>query len=246
MTSHNSFERPGDAGPNQPSNQGSGAQPGQYQPFQQPRPQYPNQQASGQQLPWQPVPQAPAPNTTNPAGASASGQPRRENTNQPRFGGTKQPDQQRPAGGPAPLSSYGTRATSGAPSSYGTPPPRSPQKTERRNKKAKTGRGARATVVVLTLLLPLVAIGGAVAGYLLANSVNSYSERKLESEVANVLRDDFGLTDVDKVNCPAWVKVEQGNQFQCEFEYGGATQTVTVTQTAQSGQLVVGAPETGE
>lgn len=142
-----------------------------------------------------------------------------------------------PPAAPAPLSSY----TSGK-ASYGTPTPMKWEEPKKR-KTRKPGRGARRTVAVLSLLLPLGIVGGAAAGFFFANQVFSYNESKLESEVANVLRDDFGLTDVEKVNCPAWVKVEQGNSFQCEFEYNEGTQTVTVTQSAQSGQLIVGAPE---
>lgn len=166
------------------------------------------------------------------------------------YGGTHQPaprwqpvpkaSSNTPPAAPAPLSSYTTGQAN-----YGTPAPmkwEEPKKRGRR-KNHKPGRGARRTVAVLSLLLPLGIVGGAAAGFFFANQVFSYNENKLESEVANVLRDDFGLTDVDRVNCPAWVKVEQGNSFQCEFEYNEGTQTVTVTQSSQSGQLIVGAPE---
>ncbi|SJM67339.1 hypothetical protein FM112_12475 [Gulosibacter sp. 10] len=108
---------------------------------------------------------------------------------------------------------------------------------------ARTGRGARATVVLLSLLLPIGIAAGLVAGYLYADRFQSYDTAAVEREVVSVLRDDYGLSDLQEVNCPDWVKVEQGTSFQCEFEYAGATQTVTVTQGSQSGQLVVGAPD---
>lgn len=107
----------------------------------------------------------------------------------------------------------------------------------------KTGRGARATVVILSLLLPIGILAGAVLGYTYASEFASYDTRAVEREVVSVLRDDYGLSDLSEVECPDWIKVEQGESFQCEFEYAGASQTVTVTQGAQSGQLVVGAPE---
>lgn len=110
-------------------------------------------------------------------------------------------------------------------------------------KDARRGRGARATVVILSLLLPIGIVAGAVAGFLYADRVGAYDVLAVEREVAEVLRDDYGLSDLRNVLCPDWIKVEQGQSFQCEFEYAGANQTVTVTQGAQSGQLVVGAPE---
>ena len=103
-------------------------------------------------------------------------------------------------------------------------------------------RGGAATSV-LAVLLPLGVIGGGIAGFVLAHEINSLDERAVEAAVAGVLRDDFGMSDLATVNCPSWLKVEQGAAFQCEFEYAGAMQTITVTQGSQSGQLIVGAPE---
>ncbi|WP_125106665.1 MULTISPECIES: DUF4333 domain-containing protein [Gulosibacter] len=95
----------------------------------------------------------------------------------------------------------------------------------------------------LVLGLPIMLVVGVVAGYLLATNYNSFDNRAVEDSVAQVLRNDYGLSDLRSVDCPNWIKVEQGQSFQCEFEYAGGTQTVTVTQGSQSGQLVVGAPE---
>lgn len=221
--------------------------------FSRPNPQQPYGGAS--QQPYGGASQ-PAARNQQPAGQQTGGQQVRGQ--QPAHGqqaGTQQPQtprwQQVPTASsnsrptnqpaaPAPLSAY----TSGK-SNYGTPTPMKWEEPKQRKgrKNRKPGRGARRTVGVLSVLLPLGIIGGAAAGFFFANQVFSYNEAKLESEVANVLRDDFGLADVEKVNCPAWVKVEQGNSFQCEFEYGEGTQTVTVTQSAQSGQLIVGAQE---
>ena len=96
---------------------------------------------------------------------------------------------------------------------------------------------------MLSVLLPLGILAGGIVGYVLAHEINSLDERRVEAEVADVLRNDFGMSDLAGVNCPSWIKVEQGAVFQCEFEYAGALQTVTVTQGSQSGQLIVGAPE---
>lgn len=107
----------------------------------------------------------------------------------------------------------------------------------------KPRRRARAAIITLSLLLPLGIIGGAVVGYLAATNINAFDNKAVEDAVAGVLRDEYGFSDLSTVDCPNWVKVEQGESFQCEFKYAGGTQTVTVTQGSQSGQLVVGAPE---
>lgn len=107
-------------------------------------------------------------------------------------------------------------------------------------RKKRSGRGA---VVVLSLLLPLGIIGGAVGGYAAATNINAFDNKAVEDAVAGVLRDEYGFSDLTSVDCPNWIRVEQGHSFQCEFEYAGGKQTVTVTQGSQSGQLVVGAPE---
>ncbi len=131
-------------------------------------------------------------------------------------------------------SPIGAPASSGAPS-YGTT-----GGTAASNPTKKRGRGA---IVVLSLLLPLGIIGGLIGGYALATNVNSFDNKAVEDAVAGVLRDEYGFSDLASVDCPNWIKVDQGESFQCEFEYAGGTQTVTVTQGSQSGQLVVGAPE---
>ena len=130
----------------------------------------------------------------------------------------------------------------GAP--FGVPLPQQPAGADassdtRSGRKKKRGRG---TIAVLSILLPLGIIGGLFGGYLLADQYQSFDERKVEYEVAEVLRNDYGLSDLETVNCPSWIKVKQGDEFQCEFEYAGATQTITVTQGSQSGQLIVGSP----
>lgn len=97
--------------------------------------------------------------------------------------------------------------------------------------------------MILSLLLPIGIAAGVLAGYTYANQLGSYDGQAVEREVVAVLRDDYGLSDLTEVECPDWIKVQQGESFQCEFEYAGGSQTVTVTQGSQSGQLVVGAPE---
>lgn len=117
------------------------------------------------------------------------------------------------------------------------------QSTATQSRKQRKRRGGRAAIVVLSILLPLGIIGGAFAGYAAATNFNAFDNKAVEDSVAQVLRDEYGFSDLTSVDCPNWIRVEQGDAFQCEFEYAGGTQTVTVTQGSQSGQLVVGAPD---
>ncbi|RRJ86619.1 DUF4333 domain-containing protein [Gulosibacter macacae] len=193
----------------------------------------PSHQGSWQSMPTSPAapgqPQAPRPQQSPLGGSSAPSIPATPQYGRPQAPGAGSYSPQRPTASPL----GGTSTTQ-----YGQPPVASYQPTSS-SKKKKSGRGA---IVMLSLLLPIgIALGG-VAGYFLAHQINSLDEAKVESKVAQVLREDFGMSDLATVNCPAWVKVEQGASFQCEFEYAGTMQTVTVTQGAQSGQLVVGAP----
>lgn len=119
------------------------------------------------------------------------------------------------------------------PQQYGQQPAPQPEPKRKRSR----------AVPWLVLALPVMLVIGVVAGYLLATNYNSFDNRAVEDSVAQVLRNDYGLSDLQSVDCPNWIKVEQGQSFQCEFEYAGGTQTVTVTQGSQSGQLVVGGPE---
>ncbi|MFD2757647.1 DUF4333 domain-containing protein [Gulosibacter faecalis] len=123
---------------------------------------------------------------------------------------------------------------------YGPAPQQAPHSAGSRP--AKPRRGSRATPWLI-IALPIMLVVGAVAGYMLATNYNSFDNQAVEDAVANVLRTDYGMSDLRSVDCPNWIKVEQGDSFQCEFQYAGGTQTVTVTQGSQSGQLVVGAPE---
>lgn len=162
------------------------------------------------------------------------------------YGQPSRPDAVGPAYG-RPQSQHFTASTYphplGNPQHAGPQPGQhAPQQTPEAKDK-KRGRGARATVVILSLLLPIGIAAGVFAGYTYASQLGSFDTQAVEREVVSVLRDDYGLSDLSEVECPDWIQVEQGESFQCEFEYAGSAQTVTVTQGSQSGQLVVGAPE---
>lgn len=222
-------------GPRRPSSPASG--------------QYPSGQSGGnQQHPNRPSPgqasgHAPDPSAFRPAAGPASGTPGSSyhpaayaGQTHAQYGQPPGSAYARPQAYRAPESAYPFSPPPGTSAYPGAPQPGSSRDRRR-------GRGARATVVILSLLLPIGIAAGAFAGYNYANEFGSYDTLAVEREVVAVLRDDYGLSDISEVECPDWIKVEQGESFQCEFEYAGASQTVTVTQGSQSGQLVVGAPD---
>lgn len=115
--------------------------------------------------------------------------------------------------------------------------PSASSRTERRRRAR-----ARGWIAALAILLPIGIAGGGVAGYWIATTGNTYDTRAVEQRVAEVIRTDYGLSDLDSVTCPDAIKVQQGESFQCTFDYAGGRQTITVTQGSQSGQLIVGSP----
>lgn len=186
-----------------------------------PLPQIPPQQQPPQQPRQYGVPQQ-GPSLSSQLGGTAATRPQYPEGGQPRASTPHQtaPQYGQPQYGPQPVQPAQQHAQHPAP-------------------KRKRNRA----VPWLVLALPVMLVIGVVAGYLLATNYNSFDNRAVEDSVAQVLRNDYGLSDLQSVDCPNWIKVEQGQSFQCEFEYAGGTQTVTVTQGSQSGQLVVGAPE---
>lgn len=95
---------------------------------------------------------------------------------------------------------------------------------------------------LLALLLTAAVAGG--AGYLYGAGFGPRPllAEEVDREVARVLQEDFGLTELSGVDCPDDLRSVQGAQFQCSFEYAGEAQSVPVTVGSEDGQLVVGSP----
>ncbi|KAB1648997.1 DUF4333 domain-containing protein [Pseudoclavibacter endophyticus] len=110
------------------------------------------------------------------------------------------------------------------------------------------GRPARrpgnALKVGLFAGLPLALVVGGLVGWLIgiAGAPGDLNPGAVQSEVTEVLRNDFGLSELEEVSCPDKIENTQGQSFQCTFDYGGQSQSVTVTISSGDGQLVVGAP----
>lgn len=91
---------------------------------------------------------------------------------------------------------------------------------------------------------------GAVAASLIAVPLTLLSVGRLftpmldrgavQTGVAEVLKQDFGLADVEKVECPGDQAAVTGTQFECTFSYGGTSYPVAVEVINDQGQYRVG------
>ncbi|GAB2696680.1 DUF4333 domain-containing protein [Nocardia thraciensis] len=94
-------------------------------------------------------------------------------------------------------------------------------------------------------------IGGAVAAVVVAVAVVLgfvfFSSDKLDNAavqdgVQKVLKDSYGIDDVQDVNCPSGQKVEVGKTFDCTLKVGGEQKKVAVKVTKDDGTYEVGRP----
>ncbi|MGK9146724.1 DUF4333 domain-containing protein [Plantibacter flavus] len=91
---------------------------------------------------------------------------------------------------------------------------------------------------------------GAVAASLIAVPLTLLSVGRLftpmldtgsvQAGVAKVLKDDFGLADVEKVECPSDQPAVAGTQFECTFSYNTKSYPVAVEVINDQGQYRVG------
>lgn len=91
---------------------------------------------------------------------------------------------------------------------------------------------------------------GAVAASLIAVPLTLLSVGRLftpmldrgavQTGVADVLKQDFGLADVEKVECPGDQPAVTGTQFECTFSYSGTSYPVAVEVINDQGQYRVG------
>lgn len=107
---------------------------------------------------------------------------------------------------------------------------------EPRRKRSKRPLLIGAVVVVLVA-------GGTVAAWLLgAFRGDVLDQASLQTNVATVMRDNYGEQDVKNVRCPDDQKIETGNSFQCTVEIGSEQRTVSIRVLNDKPEYEVGAP----
>jgi hypothetical protein len=92
------------------------------------------------------------------------------------------------------------------------------------------GIGALVVVVVVVVLA------------LVFMSSNKLDNGAVQQGVQKVLKDSYGIDDVQDVNCPSGEKVKVGNSFDCSMKVGGESKKVTIKITKSDGTYEVGRP----
>ena len=120
---------------------------------------------------------------------------------------------------------------------YGAPAPSAP-----RAKKS----GKAMTIVVTALVTAAVSVLATLLATGTLTAAPLFEREALESGVSDILSDDFELTDVKDVSCPAEAVAERGEKFECTFTSGGEKLSVPVEVLNDDGQYRVGGPLTEE
>ncbi|RMI32314.1 DUF4333 domain-containing protein [Nocardia stercoris] len=104
--------------------------------------------------------------------------------------------------------------------------------TPAKNRKPLIFGGVVAAVVVVVL---------AVLGFVFFGS-DKLDDHAVAQGVQKVLKDSYGIDDVQSVSCPSGQKVTVGNTFTCSLKVGGEQKTVTIKVTKDDGTYEVGRP----
>ncbi|MBO0854643.1 MAG: DUF4333 domain-containing protein [Nocardia sp.] len=195
------------------------APPGQQsaQPGQQPGQAQWGQQNSSPSWPQQPPPQG-APWEATQQAAQHPGQPQWGQAGQQPWGQQQPPQWGQQHGQPQ--------------QQWGNVP--EPQLTTTPAKKSKKGLlfgGVGLLVVVLAVVLAVVFL-----------SNDELDNKAVQDGVQKVLKDSYGIDDVQNVSCPSGQEVKVGNSFDCSLKVGGEQKKVTVKVTKDDATYEVGRP----
>ncbi|UFS98703.1 DUF4333 domain-containing protein [Nocardia huaxiensis] len=218
---------PGGAGPTQnwggqpdpaaPTAQWGGQQPGQPQPWGQSQPQQPQPQQWGQSQPQWPT----------------QGQPAQPG--QPDWGQQSQPQQPVQQPGQQWGQSQPQWPTQGQPDWTGQQPGQQWPQPQQPAKK-KTG------LIVAVALASVVVLAAVIGGVLWLTAKDQLDNKAVQTGVQKVLKDSYGIEDVQDVSCPSGQKVEVDKTFDCTLKVGGEAKKVTIKITKDDGTYEVGRP----
>ncbi|MFJ1455866.1 DUF4333 domain-containing protein [Nocardia sp. N2S4-5] len=242
---------PGEGRPNDPTQQWSGGQqqpPGQSGPTQQwgqqPGGAQPTQQWGGQQGggPWsqqQPGQQPPGqqPGQTGQQWGQPPQQPQWGQQSQPSWPQQQPPQQQgweptqQQWNQPQGAQQWGQQQTG---QQWG----QQPQQQGLQSSGAKKSKKGPLIGGVIALVVIVVAV---VLGFVFLSS-DKLDNKAVQDGVQKVLKDSYGIDDVQNVSCPSGQKVEVGKSFDCTLKVGGEQKKVTVKITKDDGTYEVGRP----
>ncbi|WP_405495867.1 DUF4333 domain-containing protein [Nocardia sp. NBC_00511] len=219
-------------GGGQPAPGGAGAQQWGGQPPAQPTTQWGDQQQPGQQ-PWgQSQPQQPQQQW-------GQSQPQWQQPGQPEWG----QQQPQPQAGQQWGQSQPQWPQQGQPGAQdwsqqqpGQPGQQWPQPAQPAGGKKKTGLFIGIGAIVVLVL------AGVVAGVVWLTSKDQLDNSAVQSGVQKVLKDSYGIDDVQNVSCPSGQKVQVDKTFDCTLKVGGDAKKVTIKITKDDGTYEVGRP----
>lgn len=105
-----------------------------------------------------------------------------------------------------------------------------------------SGGGKKTGLIVGLALLAVVIIAGAVVGILTLTAKDQLDQAAVQTGVAKVLSESYGIEDVKDVECPAGQEVAVDATFTCDLKVGGEAKTVNVKITKDDGTYEVGRP----
>ncbi|WP_227982440.1 DUF4333 domain-containing protein [Nocardia spumae] len=234
---------PGEGHSGDPTQQWSGQpQPGQPGPSPQwggqpQQPQQWSQPAPPQQQQWGQQPQAPQPQWGQQSQPSwpqqPPAQPQPWEPTQQQWGQPPQPSQQQWSQPTQSQQQWNQQPPADQPQQqWGM---QEPQLTTTPTKKSKKGLlfGGIGVlvVVVVAVVLAFVFLGS-----------DKLDNKAVQDGVQKVLKDSYGIDDVESVSCPSGQKVSVGGTFDCTLEVGGEQKKVTVKITKDDGTYEVGRP----
>ncbi|BAW06955.1 membrane protein [Nocardia seriolae] len=102
--------------------------------------------------------------------------------------------------------------------------------------KKKTG------MIVGIVAVVVVVLAGAVVGLTWLLSKDQLDNKAVQTGVQKVLKDSYGIDDVQDVSCPSGEKVQVDKTFDCTLKVGGESKKVTIKITKDDGTYEVGRP----
>ncbi|MEU4838966.1 DUF4333 domain-containing protein [Nocardia testacea] len=224
---------------NQPPAQPPVPDPQQAQPTQQwgsdqggqqwqPAPQQQQQWSQPQPQPQQPQPQQPQPQQWNDPNQQQWGQ--QPQPPQQQWG---DPNQQQPQWSDPNQQQWGQQPQQ----QWGQP-----NQQQWGQQPQPSGGGKKTGLIIGVALLAVVLVVGAVVGILTLTAKDQLDQAAVQTGVAKVLADSYGIDDVKDVQCPAGQEVAVDATFTCDLKVGGEAKKVNVKITKDDGTYEVGRP----
>lgn len=104
------------------------------------------------------------------------------------------------------------------------------------------GGGKKTGLIVGLALLGVVVVAGVVVAILMLTAKDELDQAAVQTGVAKVLEESYGIEDVKDVSCPAGQEVAVDATFTCDLKVGGEDKKVNIKITKDDGTYEVGRP----